>query len=240
MARVTETEIHGHIVYTDAQYAHRWLDVVGPNAVKWREEFVTFPIDDTSKNPTAYTTTEVGTCTIALAAGADAGNCVITTGATENNGLQIQALGEAFKLVQGYPFYLGAKFALSDVSEVDAAVGLSITDTTLLADGATDTFMFRTDDDVSVMHLIVEQDSAETLAAGYTLTDGAVVTAEVEYDGEGTATVYINGIEVATVSDQDANWPSDEYLTPTIAILTGETAANTFTLEWARIFQIRN
>lgn len=237
-SRITETEVNGNIVWVDANKTWRWLDAVGPDVVKWAQDFLVFPVDDTSGNPTAYTTTEVGTNTIALVAGADAGNVLITTGGTENNGLQIQLLGEAFKLVKGYPFYLGAKFKVSDADQIDAAVGLSITDTTILADGVTDGLYWRTDDTYAVMHLIVEKDSEETLAGAFTLTDDTFVTAEAHYDGD-TLNIYYNGVLTGSLTDNDANWPDDEYLTPSIAILTGATAVSYLTAEWARAILIR-
>jgi hypothetical protein len=33
--------------------------------------------------------------------------------------------------------------------------------------------------------------------------------------------------------------PNDEYLTPTLAFLTGEGTANTMTIKWAKAWQIR-
>uniref|UniRef100_A0A6M3KRC9 Putative structural protein n=1 Tax=viral metagenome TaxID=1070528 RepID=A0A6M3KRC9_9ZZZZ len=238
MAGVTQSTLRGNIVFYDSQYSHRIVDAIGPDVVKWSEEFVKFIDDSTSRNALGYTTTEVGTCTIATVAGADGGNVLITTGGTENNGLQIQLIGEAFKLNNSYPCYFGARFQVNDADQVDALVGLCITDTTAI-DGATDGLYFRTVDESAVLNFVLEKNEAESSTAAATLTDATWVEAEWYYDGN-SVHAYINGVEVADVADTDAGFPNDEWLTPTIALLTGENTANTMTLAWARAFQFRN
>lgn len=76
--------LHGNLVYYDSASEQRWLDVVGPNATRHIENFVRWPVDDTTGDPTEYTSTviEVGagnsTCALTPAAG---GNMIMTCAA---------------------------------------------------------------------------------------------------------------------------------------------------------------
>ena len=84
------------------------------------------------------------------------------------------------------------------------------------------------------------------LANDRTLDDPEVVRVEnrgrvrLRIINGATATAYVNGSEVASVAATDDNFPDDEHLTPTFAILTGDNAAITLTLDWLRAIQIRN
>jgi len=233
---VESATIRNHTVMRDEAKTWRWYDVFGPNAVKWELDMVTLA-QDANANPAGYTTTEVGTNTIALQESTDRGTLLITTGGTENNGLQIQPLGEAFSFASRYPCYFGCKFQSNDVDQVDVFVGLAITDTTVL-DGCTDDVGFRTSDGLATLQFILEKNSLETSDSVATLTDATWVQVEFYYDGADYIYAYVDGTLQATVARTDTNFPNDEHLTPTIAILTGEASANTLTVQWARAFQI--
>lgn len=238
MAGVTQSTLRGQVVFYDSQYSHRIVDAIGPDVVKWMEDGVTLHLGDSNSNATAYTTTETGTNTIALTAGADAGNIVLTTGGTTNNKIELQLLGEAFKFEHSYPVYFGIKFKLSDVSEVCAIAGLCITDTTLTG-GLSEGMYFRSADTESTLCFVAEKGSNETSVTAATMTDATWITAEFYYDGT-TCTGYIDGSSIGSIADTDVYFPDSEYLTPSLAILTGEDTANTFTIEWARAFMFRN
>ena len=238
MSGVTATTVRDNIVYVDSQYTHRWIDAIGPDVVKCIENFVVFPLGDTNSNPSAYTTTEVGTNTIALQASTDGGTCVITTGGTENNGMNVQLNGEAFKLSNNYPCYFGCKFQISDADQSDICIGLCITDTTA-ATAVSDGLYFRSVDESATLNWLAEMTNGETVAAAATMTDATWYIVEWYFDGA-TATAYVNGSEVASVAATDDNFPDDEHLTPTFAVLTGATAVTTLTLDWLRAIQIRN
>ena len=233
---VEQVTVRNHTVFRDADNTWRWYDVIGPNVVKWQLDMVTLA-QDAGSSPAGYTTTEVGTNTCVLQQSTDKGQLLITTGATENNGLQIQPIGEAFSFANRYPAYFGARFAVNDADQVDAFVGLAITDTTMLA-ACSDDLGFRTDDESAVLQFILEKDSAESSTSVGTLTDAGWVTVEWYYDGADYVYAYVDGTLKATVARSDENFPNDEHLTPTIAILTGEASANTLTVQWARAFEI--
>ena len=80
----------------------------------------------------------------------------------------------------------------------------------------------------------------------YTLTFFADGTVAMKVDcnsGNGSYTVDGNKIEfyvdgVLTGTPVLTNIPTTEYMTPTIAYLTGEAAAHTMTVSWMRAFQL--
>ena len=233
---VEQVVFRNQLVIRDDSQTWRWYDAFGPNVVKWNLDMITLS-QDASANPAGYTTAEAGTNTLALQASTDRGTLLFTTGGTETNGIQIQPLGEAFSFANRYPCYFGVRFQGSDVTQSVILIGLAITDTSA-ATAVSEGIYFRSADDVAVVNFVLEKDSVESSTAAVTLDDATWVTAEWFYDGVDTITAYIDGAEVASVARTDASFPNDEHLTPTIAILTGETAAQTMTVQWARAIQI--
>ena len=228
---VTETTLHNHIVYVDTDNTQRWVGVVGPSATKFEMDAVRY----TAAN---YTVTAVNGSTVAQVIGALGGNLILTADTAENDGVQAQLLGEAFYLSGQYPAYFGCRFKAADVDQTDILVGLAIQDTTAIA-ALSDGAYFRSVDGSAVLNFVLEQDSVETSNAAATLVDDTWVVAEFYYDGVTNITAYINGTQVAQVALTDANFPDDEYLSPIMAMLTGEAAANTLTVDWVRAYQIR-
>jgi hypothetical protein len=230
--------LHNHTVtYLEVDDAERWLDVAGPNVTKWTLDCVDVPVDDTTGLATAYTTTLVNASTFALVAGAFGGNCIFTAAGAENDGVNMQLKGEPFYLVGNYPAYFGIRYQVADADQTDIFLGLSITDTTACT-AVSDGVFFRAVDQSAALSFVVEKDSAESITSVLTQVDATWYVAEFYYDGTNVY-AYINGALVATVANTDTNFPDDEYLTPTIAMLSGEGAANTLTVDWARAFQIR-
>ena len=230
--------LHGHQVYRDSANMQRWLDVIGPNATKFIQNFTQLPIDDTTGDPTEYTTTVVevgaGNSTIALTPAAG-GNAVMTSAANENDGIQIQLNGEAFLMDDAYPLYCGCRFKVEDADQTDFLFGLCITDTTLLG-GMTDGIYVQSVDGSAAITLELEKDSTATSTAIGTLTDDTFVIVEFVFDGT-NVDCWVDG----TLQTRPAvtNLPDDEELTPSLAMLTGEAVANTVTIDWFRCFQIR-
>jgi len=223
--------IHNHLVYRDADNPQRWIDVIGPKATRFIEDCVRYTADN-------YTVTAVNGSTIAQVDGAFGGNLIFTADTAENDGVQAQLLGEAFYLNGQYPAYFGCKFKAVDVDQTDILVGLAIQDITAitaLSDGA----YFRSVDESAVLQFVLEKESAESATNVATLVDDTWIVAEFYYDGVDSIDAYINGTLVTSVALTDTNMPDDEYLSPILAMLTGEGAANTMTVAWARAFQIR-
>lgn len=230
--------LHNHEIVYDNDFPNRWLDLFGISATKFIENFVQLPIDDTTGDPTEWTDTVVevgaGTSTIALTPAAG-GNAIMTCAANEDDGIQIQLNGEAFKLDGQYPCYFGIRFKLVDVTQADFLAGLCITDTTLLG-GMTDGVYFQTVDAATALTIEIEKDSVASSGSIHTLVDDTWVIAEFYFDGTYIDS-YIDGVLQTRLAV--TNLPDDEELTVSLALLTGEAVANTATIDWVRVFQIR-
>lgn len=230
--------VHGHLVYYDSNQGQRWLEVLGPNATRFIQNFTQLPIDDTTGDPTEFTATVTeagaGDSTIALLAAAG-GNAIMTCAANENDGIEIQLNGEAFKLDGAYPCYFGIRFKLVDVTQVDFAAGLIITDTDILG-GVSDGVYFQTVDAAIALTIEIEKDSTASSGSIHTLVDDTWVIAEFYFDGTYVDS-YIDGVLQTRLAV--TNLPDDEELTVSLALLTGEAVANTATIDWVRAFQIR-
>jgi hypothetical protein len=224
-------DLHNHLVYYDSDYPHRWLDVIGPDVVKHIFDGVNYSAD-------LYTVTTVNASTISGVESTLGGQMVFTSDGAENDGVQAQLLGEAFYLSGiAYPCYFGARFKVNDADQVDAFLGLAIQDTTILA-GVSDSIGFRTVDESASLTFLLEKGSSETEATVATLSDDTYVVVEFYYDGD-TVEYYVDGSSVGSYATSVANMPDDEHLAPALALLTGETAANTMTVDWARWFQVQ-
>jgi hypothetical protein len=236
MMTIEQVTIRDSLVKRDSVLTWRWYDADGPHVTKCVEEFVNIATDDTTGLATAYTTTLVNASTFTLTAGALGGNAVLTAAGAENDGVNMQLDGEAFYFAGDYPAYFGCRFAINDVDQVDAAIGLCITDTTA-ATAVSDGIFFRTVDESAALNFIVENTNVEDSTNAATLTDAGWVVAEFVYDGT-KVEAYIDGSSIGSVAISSASFPDDEYLTPTLAMLSGEATANTLTVDWMRAIQL--
>jgi len=237
---VETAQLKNNLVIRDAAKTWRLYDALGPNAIKHIENFVAWPVDDTTGDTTQYTTTVVeagaGDSTAVLT-NAVGGALLMTAAADEDDGVQIQLSGESFQLNAGYPCYFGVQFQADDVDQSDFLIGLAITDTTLLG-GMTDGVYFRSVDAAATVQFVLEKNSLETSNSVATMTDATDITLEFYWDGV-NITAYADGVQAAQVATTDTNFPNDEALTPSIAFLTGEAVANTMTVKWMRAIQVR-
>lgn len=236
MAGVELRSINNNAVITEATKPWRWLDAFGPSVTRW-ELYPTMANLTAATTLTGYTHTAATSGNMTLTAGAAGGELVITAGAGEDQGGQIQALGEAFYFASAWPCYFGACIALNDADQTEAFVGLAITDTTVLA-GCTDNLGFRSEDETAVCNGIIEKNDVENVVGVGTLLDATYHIVEFNSDGV-NCSFYFDGAFKGMLSCSATSFPNDEYLTPTIAMLTGEGTANTLSLKWAKCFQIR-
>lgn len=225
--------LRGNLVFYDGQ---SWIDAIGPNVVKFVEEFVNTPFE-AADTPGAFTVTLVeggaGETTVALKAGADGGVLLITTDAAENDGANIQAKGEAFKPAT-YPVYFGCRFKIAEATQSDFLIGLCITDTDLLG-GMTDGIYFRKVDGATTLAFVLEKDSTETSTSYGAIAADTWYTLEFFFDGT-NVDWWVNG--VAQTRPATTNLPNDEWLTPSVHVLTGAAAAITAEVDWIRAIQI--
>ena len=230
---LTKTTLGRATVWYDADYPARPYWMVGPDANILIEEFVNFPML-AAGTPAAYTTTLVNASTVALVGGNLGGAAVFTTAGAENDGVQIQALGEGYLPNSQNQIYFGIKLQISDATQSDFLVGLCITDTTAIA-GLTDGIYFRKIDETTTCNFVVETGSTETATEALTVV--AATDYILEFWWNGTAlNFYVDGVLTGTPAVTYI--PTTEYLTPTIALLTGAGAVKTMTVSWMRVGQV--
>jgi hypothetical protein len=235
--------IHNNFVILAAQ---RWYDAFGPNVVKVLEDFVYSSLDHAAAGGASatvggWTVTAVeggaGDTVVAQMADGPGGILRITTDAAENDGANLQVVGESFDLSDEYPLYFGVRFRLvADETQCDFLSGLCITNTNLLG-GMTDGIYFRKVDGATTLNFVLEKNNAETATAyGTALAADTWYTAEFLFNGE-VVDWYING--VLQTRPAVTNLPDDEHLTPSIHYLTGEANANIADVDWIRAIQIQ-
>lgn len=228
--------VNGQLVYYDARYPQRWIDAVGPGVRKFVPAYGVHPVDDTTGNVTwgVVTATSAGTGTSSLKPD-EAGALKVVTSGNESDGISAQVAGEAFKLTSSNQVYFGGQVQLSSVTQSELIFGLCITDTTLVG-GMTDGVYFNKDDATTDIDFVVEKNSTATTSA---LVDTAVANTysylEMLWDGT-SLKVYVDGVETLTATI--TNLPSDEYLTPSLAVINGEAAAMTALIRNWRVIQV--
>lgn len=214
----------------------RVLDAWGPMVTKFRME-AAFDVVTTNR----FTVTAAGSSTIANDTTAG-GGLLVTTGATEYNGLNIQGLGTVFDLASGKPCYAGMKVSISDATQSDFLFGLAGTDTALLAtssshavDPAAGFVGFYKLDAVTQSYFASYQTTTvNNLAAAGTMDTDAHW---YEFEFDGTALYgYLDGELVGTFTD---DLPT-VALTPSFALRAGAAAAKTASIYAWYSYQVRS
>ena len=224
----------GNLLYYDPAFRLRIVDAIGPGVI---HTFKTLGnvVNPVTIDPTGWTTTvvEVGTGESEMNPSDDEDIVAeIITAANEDDGAQYQAPGAAFKCVDGVSFYLGMKFKINDVDQIDLLFGACITDTSLLGALSDGVYLESLDASTSVSG-VTEKNGTETQTDSLgTLVDDTFQIWEMVWDGTNLV-FYIDGVQVASHTD---NIPNDEGLRMSIAFLTGEVAAQTMKIAWARGF----
>lgn len=227
---------HNHLVARDSVKTWRWFDVFGPNATKWELNPNMFPLASTT-TAAGYTVTNVNG-TLVFVAGADGGAITFTVAGADNDGIQIQPVTEGFKFASAWPAYFGCKFSVVDADQNDVFIGLSISDSTAAGATVSDCIGFASVDESASLTFNTIKDSVASSVVAATLVDATAITAEFFYDGT-NVTAYVNGTAAGVLSGAASTFPNDEYLTPLLAVLTGEATANNMVVYWARALQIR-
>jgi hypothetical protein len=223
------------LVYYD-DYDYRWVKAVGPDVREWELRFGTNFATGAEFTATAVS---VGAGTSTPSQAVTAGDrLLMTNAANENDGLNIQVVGTPFQLTSGKPLYFGVKASISDATQSDFMVGLATKDTTIIAAHALslvdDGFGFyKLDGGTAIVAF------AEKAGVVSTVTAAAVATTtkriyEMYWDGNGTITWYLDGVEVTSMS---AGYPT-VVLSPSIVLQNGEAVVKTGLVEWMRVIQL--
>ena len=99
MPNLRSRRINGNLAFWST-HQKRILDATGEGVVKYIDDFTSFPVDDTTGDPVAWTSTMVeagsGNTTIA-STDKSGGAVIITTAGNEDDGGNFQLNGESFK-----------------------------------------------------------------------------------------------------------------------------------------------
>jgi hypothetical protein len=178
------------------------------------------------------------------AAGCGVGGCGvggllrITSDAADNDGVNMQLAGEAFRLTTARQLYFGAfGVTLSEATQSDFFLGLAITDTDILG-GVTDRIGFQKLDAATDVKMMCEKNSTETLSASiHTAVDATSFDLEFFYDGATSELfAFVNG--AAVTAPALTNLPDDEELSLSLQFLAGSVNAKTFDVDLIRVIQI--
>jgi len=219
------------LVYYD-DYEYRWVKAVGPDAREWD---LRFGSDFTTACEFTRTAVNASTTAQAITAG---DRLLITTAGAENDGINLQVVGTPFQLTSGKPLYFGVKASISDATQSDFMVGLASKDDTIIAAHALALVdngfgFYKLDGGTAIVAF------AEKAGVVSTVTAAAIATTakriyEMYWDGNGTITWYLDGVEVTSMS---AGYPT-VVLSPSVVLQTGEVAAKTGLVEWMRCIQL--
>ena len=159
------------------------------------------------------------------------GALIVTTNDADNDSEELQLKGEAFKLSTSKRAYFSTRFKLSDATQSDMLIGLTITDTTAIT-AVSDGVFFSKDDGDTDLDFRVEKDGTETATAAVaTVADDTFITATFFIDPDRDAVYYsINNAEPVKVVN--TNLPDDEELTVTIAVRAGAAAAKSLVVDY--------
>lgn len=193
----------------------------------YSNDFFTYHADEWT-----ITTTEAGTGSATEAVTSQAGGALLITNAAGDNDLDFFNLkGEAFKFVSTKRMFFKAKFKVSDATQSDVVMGLTITDTTPL--DTTDGIFFQKDDgDTNIDFHIEKDNSATSNTAIGTLADDTFITVAFAYDPNTSSfSIFMDDVKVGEQSTL-TNVPDDEELTIAFGIQNGEAAAKTMTIDF--------
>jgi hypothetical protein len=221
---------NGALVYQDSAYPYRVYGAVGEGARSWALR-PGLPCDDTTLRPDEWINTLAGTSPITrgVAAGYP---LLITTGATDYNGVNMQLAGETATLAAGKQTWLRGKIKLSVDLLSDLLFGLCELKTDLLNTSASHAVTATSVAGVFFHHAAHVSDKTlyvKVYVSGALVSSvavGTLGTDDIDYglwwDGTNIH-AYLNGVEVAVFA---GSLPAGE-LTPSINVRTGAAAAVT-------------
>ena len=219
IANVNSRYENGQLIFWENQYRQRIVDAIGPNVIKYINDFG----GDNPAETWIDTVVSAGTGTSVIAGASETGGILtIRAAGDDNDGLQIQKL-LGFVATDNDPIYFGCRweFTGTGAGSCDVIIGLVDQDTSAIA-AATDMIAFRTKDADTALDLVTEDNTSETeLELAATIVVDTWYTNEFFFDGDPTTPrvhAWHNGTYIGAST---ANIEQTNGLGLTIAYLNG-------------------
>jgi len=210
----------------------------GPDPTKYHVWFDDF--DNYEADQWIVTTTGAATAAIQNEIG---GILKLTNAAADDDRIFLQWSGddasttiETFKFTSGKKLWMKARLKVSDATQSDFLVGLSITDTTPL--DVTDGVFFQKDDGDANLDFHVEKDNTATSATAiHTVVSDTYLTVGFYYNGVNKVEYFVN--DIFKGSSATTNLPDDEELTISFGVQNGEASAKNCSFDYIFVAQER-
>jgi hypothetical protein len=188
----------------------------------------------------SWTVTETQAGATQAATAADGGHLTLVNTGADNDLNAIQWPTETFKWEADKGLYIAARFHLSTAVEVDAAIGLTILDTSPIATQPSDGIYFVKADGAATLAMTVGKNGTYSSANIGSVVAATFLVAELVYVPE-ERRFYggVNGQAASGVIASVANAPDDEELSCQIAVQNGDGNARTLVLDYILISKQR-
>jgi hypothetical protein len=219
IANVHSRYENGQLIYYESGQMQRIVDAVGPNVIKYINDFG----GDNPADTWVDTVVSAGSGTSAMTGRSEAGGAVqIRAAGNDNDGVQIQKL-LGFVATSNDPIYFGCRWEFTGcgAGSCDVIIGLVDQDTSVIA-GATDMIAFRTKDADTALDLVTEDNTSETeLELASSISVDTWYTNEFYFDGNATTPRVYAWHNGTLIGNSTAGIEQTNGLAVTIAYLNG-------------------
>ena len=226
----------GNLVFYEEGNRQRWVDAIGPNVIKYLNDFG----GDNPADTWVDTVVSAGSGTSSVISVAEEGGIIrLDAAGNDNDGAQIQKLG-GFMATDDDPIYFGVRWELNGAAATAAEIimGLCNEDTSLNA-GLNDGIYFRVVDGSATLSLVTEDGTSETeLTMLTTIVVDTWYTDEFYWDGAGNVKAWHNG---ALIGTSTANIEQAVQFAVSLAFLSGAAAGESVAglhVDWVRAIQL--
>jgi len=239
---VRSRHVNGQLVFYDSTYLQRWVDAIGPNVVKYINDF-------NAEQGTAlegWTETAVGTSG-ALSYDEDGGVLFLYTAGDDGDSIQIQKLG-GYRAGVNDPLYFGIRWKIVGTTaggSCGIVMGLCIEDTTVHGPaGVSDGIYFYSGSADTALSLRTELNTTAGSSNAGTIAVDTYYVDEFYFNGAATTSLttvehWHDGTSMGKIAT--ATICGDEALGITIGFMddAGHASATTgLCVDWVRAIQV--
>ncbi len=181
-----------------------------------------------------WTITETGSGSRATADAAS-GVLLVTNAAGGSDLNNLQKLGEAFLPAAGKKIWFEARYYLGAVASSSTFMGLSITDTALVASAPADGIYFSSAANSALAFVSRGSSVSSTASSLKTISNNAFTKVGFKVTGSGLVEYWVDDVKKGSFT---ANIPATE-LRISFAVNNGTTAAETMGVDYIRVVQER-